>query len=367
MKTGLERRVAAVYAARREKAERECSERTREVHASYPEIARFDRAIADTGASMLSATLLPGNEADARIAALASEKGRFVAQRAAFLDERGVEEDFDRPHWVCPICRDTGLVDDDPPTGRHQRCRCHDAILVPMLFERANLGQLDGLTFEKFDPKLFSGQPDPERYQSEASPLENILGIRKACEAFCEAFEEPGTRDLLFVGRPGTGKTFLAGAIAARMLERTRTVLYLSAPSLFEAISNYRTLTASFRPDEDRLEHAAETYDRILESELLIIDDLGTEMPTASRIPELLTVLNTRMGPRHGSARHTIVATNLEAKNIIRDTYDERVLSRLYGGFAIYRFFGEDLRQTQRLRRAPSRPARPRPEGPAAP
>jgi DNA replication protein DnaC len=370
VRNGLERRIAAIYAARREKAERERGERVRAVHATYPEITEFDRAIADQGAAMLSATLLPGSDAAGRIDSLAAGKRRLDAQRAAFLAEKDIEADFDQPHWICPICRDTGLVDDDPPTGRHVRCHCHDAILIPMLFERANLGLLDGLTFDRFDATLFSDRPDKDRYSSEVSPRANVLGIRKACETFCEEFDEPGTRDLLFVGRPGTGKTFLAGAIADRMLQKTRTVLYMSAPNLFEAISNFRTLTASFRPDEDRFERASETYDRILECELLIVDDLGTEMPTSSRIPELLSVLNTRMGPRHGSVRHTIVATNLEAKDI-RDAYDERVLSRLTGGFAIYRFFGEDLRQTLRQRRAPARGGAavrsPRPEGTEGP
>ena len=74
MRNGLERRIAAVYAARREKAERACAERTREVHASYPEIAGFDRVVADAGASMLSATLLPEKEASARLEALAAAR-----------------------------------------------------------------------------------------------------------------------------------------------------------------------------------------------------------------------------------------------------------------------------------------------------
>jgi DNA replication protein DnaC len=350
MRNGLERRVAAVYAARREKAERDRAERVRSVHATYPELIDYDRAISDAGARMLSAVAEPGPMAAARVAALAEEKTRLVANRGAYLLGRDVELDFDRPHWICAVCRDTGLVDEDPPTGNHQRCRCHDAILIPMLFERANLGVIDGMSFERFDPTLFSNQPDKEHFQSDLSPRANINGIRKACETFCDEFDAPVTRDMLFVGRPGTGKTFLCGAVADRMLQRTRSVLYMSAPSLFEAISNFRTLTASFHPDEDRLETATETYDRILECELLIIDDLGTEMPSSARIPELLSVLNTRMGPRHGTARHTIVATNLEAKDI-RDGYDERVLSRLYGAFAVYRFYGEDLRQTLRQRR----------------
>ncbi len=357
MKNGLERRVAAVYAARREKAERDRAERVRSVHATYPELVEYDRAVSDAGARMLSAVADPGPFAEARVAAIAEEKAHLVAHRTAYLLSKGVEADFDRPHWTCGICRDTGLVDEDPPTGNHRRCRCHDAILIPMLFERANLGVIDGMSFERFDPTLFSDLADKALFQSDLSPRANILGIRKACETFCDAFDAPGTRDLLFVGRPGTGKTFLCGTIADRMLQRTRSVLYMSAPSLFEAISNFRTLTASFHPDEDRLETATETYDRILECELLIVDDLGTEMPSSARIPELLTVLNTRMGPRHGTARHTIVSTNLEAKDI-RDGYDERVLSRLYGAFAVYRFYGEDLRQTLRQRRSTaSRPS----------
>ena len=108
-------------------------------------------------------------------------------------------------------------------------------------------------------------------------------------------------------------------------------------------INEYRVVSASFSPDKERLEKASDAYNDILESDLLIIDDLGTETSNANRQPELLTVINHRTG----QSGKMIITTNLGMTDLM-NYYDERLISRIYGGFSVYKFFGEDIRMIQR-------------------
>lgn len=241
--------------------------------------------------------------------------------------------------YACRTCSDTGYVGTS-------RCACYQSKLIPLLFESANLRHLKDISFDQFDETLFSDQPDPKRYQSDLSPRAQIKGIRQACERFISAFDDPDTRNLFFVGKPGTGKTYLMACVAHALIEKGRTVLYLPAAQLFDALAEYRVLSTSFHPDEIRFEKSSAMQDTILNCELLLIDDLGTEFASAARYPELLQVLDQRTGP----ARRTILSSNVEA-GLMREVYDERLLSRLYGGFAVYRFIGEDIRFIQNQRR----------------
>lgn len=333
MQATISRAVAQEYERRRFAAEQARDRQVESVYRQWPEVEELDRAIAAAGADLLLEAIDPSRPHQA-----ASRKAELTAKRQALLDRAGLAG-FDRIRYACPACLDTGQV-------RNQRCACYQTVLIPLLSANANLRALESFNFSQFDESLFSDQPDQDRYQSELSPRQQMLGLRQACLRFVQDFDRPETRSLLFVGKPGTGKTFLMACVARALLDQGRSVLYLSAPQLFESLQEYRTLLASFNPDDIRLEKAAALHESLMTCDLLLIDDLGTEAGAASRYADLLTVIDSRSLP----TLKTIISSNSDPATL-RDTYDERLLSRLVGGFAVYRFFGEDVRMVMNRRR----------------
>jgi DNA replication protein DnaC len=331
------REIARIYEQRRLQAEQACALTVSHTYRQHPEIEQIDRELAGAGADLLLEAIEPGRPQKAR-----QVMDQLKAERRGWLARLGVPEDFDQPRYACSACRDSGQVNG-------QRCSCYQAILIPLLTDEANLAHLQHMTFSAFDASLFSDQPNPEQYQSDLSPRRQIEGLRKISERFVATFDQPATRSMLFVGKPGTGKTFLMACIARALINNGRSVLYLSAPQLFDHMQEQRTLLASFNPDPIRLEHSLAMRDSIMGCSLLLIDDLGTEPGVASRYADLLAVIDGRQGPD----RKMIISSNADPASL-RDQYDERLLSRLVGGFAVYRFFGEDVRLALNRRRRSS-------------
>jgi DNA replication protein DnaC len=340
MAASINRKIAGIYDQRRLAAELARDRLVEQAYSKWPDLRALDRAIASAGADLLLEAIEPGRP---RQADLSLQKRRL--QRTRLLEQIGLAADFDQVRYTCSLCQDTGWMG-----GRtdHQRCSCYRSILIPMLSEQANLSHLAGQTFQAFDETLFQDQPDPVRYQSELSPRQQIKGLRRACEQFVRQFEQPETRNLLFVGKPGTGKTYLMACVAHSLLDLGHSVYYLSAPQLFDQLQEHRTLLASFNPDNTRMERSDALQDILQSCDLLLIDDLGTEAGAAARYADLLGVIDSRTQP----GLKTIISTNADPASL-RDQYDERLLSRLVGGFAVYRFFGEDVRLQLNRRRRP--------------
>jgi len=325
--TSIARAIAREYDRRRQSAEADRVRRRAHVYAAHPDLADLDRQLAAAGADLLLEIIEPGRPQRAE-----ARRQELLDRRQIILAQLGIAPDFDQLRPTCPLCQDTGIA-------HGQRCSCHRQILVPLLAGQANLHNQASLTFAQFDASLFSDQRDPARYRTERSPREQILALRQVCEQYVQQFGALKQPNLLFVGPPGTGKTFLMACMANALLEQGHSVLYTTAPDLFEIMSNYRTMLASFHPDEIRYEQAVALHDLVFHADLLLVDDLGTEPAAASRYADLLGIIDRRTG----EGLHTLISSNADPA-ALRDTYDERLLSRLMGSFAIYRFFGPDVR-----------------------
>jgi DNA replication protein DnaC len=146
---------------------------------------------------------------------------------------------------------------------------------------------------------------------------------------------DPGQSNLYFYGAVGTGKTFMAKSTGLELLKRGHTVLYLSAPVLFDVIRRAR-----FSPDDSELDA---TYRDLVETQLLILDDLGTEPASDARYAEFLTLLEARKTRASHHMARTIISSNLDLKQIYQ-AYNERIASRILGEFEPIKFFGDDIR-----------------------
>ena len=149
---------------------------------------------------------------------------------------------------------------------------------------------------------------------------------------FIKNFDNPQEKNLLFTGNTGIGKTYLTNCIANELLKQGKTVLYQTAPVMLDSILDYR-----FGKNNDF------NYNDLLNVDLLIIDDLGTENANNIKYSELFNILNTRLLNQNNHVTKTIISTNLSLNHLFK-TYDERIFSRLVGYYNICRFFGEDLR-----------------------
>lgn len=131
------------------------------------------------------------------------------------------------------------------------------------------------------------------------------------------------------------GKTFMSNCIAAELLKKGKTVLYQTSPILLESVIDYKL--------SRNKDNKNNIYNSVLETDLLIIDDLGTESLNSMKLSELFTILNTRTLNLNGKITKTIISTNLNINDIFNN-YEERIGSRIAGYYDIYYFFGDDLR-----------------------
>ncbi|NLV47425.1 MAG: ATP-binding protein [Clostridiaceae bacterium] len=330
----IAREIAQIYEQKRQLAEKSRDSQVAAIYAEYPEIESIDRELAIAGADLLLEAIDPGRPANA-----ARRIRDLKRRRVELLKQYQIPLHFDQVRYSCSRCQDTGYIDGS-------NCRCYQAVLVPLLTDESNMTHLHGISFKTFDPSLFSNQTNPETYQSPLSPRQQIMGLKKAGERFVECFDDPETRSMLFIGKPGTGKTFLMACIGHALLQQGHSVLYVSAPGLFDWWQNHRVLLTSFNPDPVRLENSLAFQSSLFNSSLLLIDDLGTESASNARYGDLLSIIDNR----HGAGRKIIISSNIDPAQF-RDQYDERLLSRLIGGFSVYRFFGEDVRLKRSERR----------------
>lgn len=260
----------------------------------------------------------------ARAAGRMAEWNRRIAQK---LVQGGLGVDFLQPVYTCPACRDEGFVYD--PSRR--MCDCMRREYNRRVMELNGLGEGTG-SFETFDPSRFSETPD-ERGVSQRTVAELN---RDVCLRYADSFPDTRPRDLLLIGKTGLGKTFLMQCIARRVAERGCLPTYTSAYRLFETARQ-----AYIDNDGSRLAP-------LMEAQLLMIDDLGTEpLMNNVTVTQLFNLLN----ERQLNGRHTVLSTNLSMNELL-DRYTERVASRLMDAESCMRlsFVGEDIRRRRRPR-----------------
>lgn len=306
--------------------EAETNRRHAEVYARLPELREIDQKIR---ALMLELVGLALGKSGRDAAALEEESLELQARRAELLVKNGWPERYLDEIVSCPLCRDTGHL----PDGA--MCRCLLALYKKeQTKELSSLLRLGDETFERFNLNYYPAAADPESGESPRRCMERTLDV---CRRYANAFDANLT-NLLFHGGPGLGKTFLSTAIAKVVSEKGYSVVYDTVSSVLSAFE-----TQKFSRDADEAEQASSRARQILDCDLLILDDLGTEMPTAFSVSALYTVVNSRLR----SGRKTIISTNLDPGQL-RSRYGQQLASRLEGEYLWLEFLGQDIRMLKK-------------------
>lgn len=252
-------------------------------------------------------------------------------EKESILKENNIPQDYLKPIYECNICNDTGYI--KSASTATTMCSCLKQKLLDIAYNNSNISNLDKENFQNFRETLFS---DVVSDKFNLSPRQNIINIKQKCIEFVDNIDNPDYHNLLFTGNTGLGKTYMSNCIANEVIKKGKSVLYQTAPVLLENIidnkfNKYKTA------NKDNF------YKQVLEANLLIIDDLGTECLNSMKLSELFTILNTRLLNLNNRITKTIISTNLSINNIFKN-YEERIGSRIAGYYDIYYFFGDDLR-----------------------
>ena len=275
----------------------------------------------------ISKTILLNKNSD-KIEKLNIELEELKKEKQDLLNKLNIKNDFFIPEYSCKLCNDTGYFVDN----NQIMCTCLKQKLLNIQYNKSNISSLENENFDNFNINIFSDEKDSNKYNSNISPKENIEKIKEIALEFIENFDDPQQKNLLFTGNTGLGKTYLTNCIANELLKQGKTVLYQTAPVMLDSILDYR-----FGKNNEF------NYNDLLNVDLLIIDDLGTESSNNMKFSELFNILNTRLLNQNNHITKTIISTNLSLNHLFK-TYDERIFSRLVGYYNICRFFGEDLR-----------------------
>lgn len=297
------------YARMREENLREHDRRMAEVSAKSPrlgEIAEQSRALFMRQARFILAR--PADVEKMREETL-SKAAQLRSEQEKLLASLGLSADYLDPVYHCAACRDTGYVGE----GVRSMCSCMEKRLIDRMYDSARERGTAEQRFEAFNKDIF---PDDELVDGVNTQRKIALRARRMCQQYADDYPETDTLNLLLTGNTGLGKTFLLHCIENRLLDRGFSPICVTAYRLFETMRG-----THFSDPEKRSE-----FTQLTECDILLIDDLGTE-PVMQNITReyLFTLLNERMTQR----RHTVVATNLGARELM-EIYGERVFSRLF-------------------------------------
>ncbi|MCD8083730.1 MAG: ATP-binding protein [Clostridiales bacterium] len=312
------------YEERQLKGRHEQEERQREVYARIPQMEALDREIGIRSAAC-ARRVLDGDTA-ARDQ-LREDMAQIRRQKADLMRQAGFPEDYLKVHYSCPDCKDTGYVEG-------KRCRCFERERIRILYAQSNIQEI--LERENFDTFSFSWYDDRERIPGlGVTELAYMRRVERRLREFVRDFPDGG-QNILFTGSTGVGKTFLSNCVARALMDRGISVICLSSDGLFELLSRSRF-------GREGQEEAEEAGEYILDCDMLILDDLGTELNNTFVSSQLFHVINERIGRRRG----TIISTNL-SMDLLRDAYSDRVTSRLMSCYMTIPLYGADIRMKKR-------------------
>jgi len=303
------------YEKRRDESRFQTEKRLAFVYENIPGYKEIDTDIATISVAQVKKYLNGDEDAIISSKILLSEKTKTKEE---LLANAGLSKNYLEPVFQCSSCNDTGYVE-------LKKCQCLRQTIIDLLYEQSGIKEM--LKSENFS------QLDYSYYQGE--DLSRFSKAVEKCKHFCTNF---GYQNFFFYGTVGTGKSFLSGCIAKELIDKGYSVIYFTATELFATLSrfsfDYKT--------KDELHILRED---LTTCDLLIIDDLGTELPNNFTKSQLFTCLNTR----HLNQKATIISTNLSLEEL-SNLYSERIFSRITSNYELLYLSGADIRMIKKLK-----------------
>ena len=321
------------YEQKKRDAEFDLQKRKEKIYKKIPRLEEIDDKINKISIQKTKSILI-NQLTNSLNTELENELLTLRAEKDEILKRENIDLSYFKPKYECTKCNDTGYI--TYPDRKAEMCSCLKQRLINLLYNKSNLSNLQKENFGNFNFNRFSDEVNIQKYNMNISPRENIKNIKEASENFIKNFSNPETKNLFFTGNTGLGKTYMTNCIANEMLKQGKTVLYQTAPVLLENIIDNKFTKYKTNSTND-------FNNQVLNVDLLIIDDLGTECINSMKLSELFTILNSRSLNLNNKITKTIISTNLSIEKIF-NVYEERIGSRIAGFYDIYYFFGDDLR-----------------------
>ena len=297
--------------------------RQQNVYNKVPEVSLINKEISSLSVKQ-ARKLLEGDEN--ALSELREQVKLLSKQKEALMVQAGFPADYLEPIYDCPDCKDTGYVN-------NQKCHCFRKAAIELLYTQSNVKNI--LADENFD--TFSFRYYSENHVDPKTGRSSLETMKKAHQAALEFVDTFSTefRNLFLYGDTGVGKTFLSNCIAKELIDRSHSVIYFTAHELFDTLAK-----SKFGKDES----ADEMNEHILDCDLLIIDDLGTELANTFTVSQLFICINERILRR----KSTIISTNLSLESLV-NTYSERTFSRITSNYTMLKLTGDDIRIKKKL------------------
>ena len=307
--------ILRIYAAKQAASRQELDARLARIHDEIPGLKEVEEKIVSRRASKVRQAVMGRDDG-----AGGSEESldELISRKEALLSSHGYTAEDLEPKFTCPDCRDTGFTEGE-------KCHCFVQAEIDLLYSQSELKEvLERENFSTFSYEWYEGE-------DRAVMRQNVAAARMFIEDF-----DTSPQNLLLMGGVGTGKTFLSNCIAKELIESRHSVVYLTAFRLFELLSR-----SAF---SGRREGAADTDPYIFDCDLLIIDDLGTELSNSFTVSQFFLCINERMLRR----KSTLISTNLDMEGL-RRIYTERTFSRIISSYTIRKLPGKDIRLKKQL------------------
>ena len=302
MKTYEEKQLAGRHALDR---------RLEFVNKTIPEYQEISSRISSLSLEQ-AAKLLDGDES--ALTELKDSIARLRDRKRQLLINAGLPSDYLELKYICPDCKDTGYIG-------NEKCHCFKQQIISLLYQQSNIqDMLNENNFSTLSYDFYEGE--------DLLHFENAV---KTCKDFIDCFNS-GYHNLFFYGTVGTGKSFLSGCVAKELMDRGHSVIYFSSTGLFEKLSQ---ITFDYNAKEE----LADLYEDLYSCDLLIIDELGTELTNNFSSSQFFSCLNERILRK----KSIIISTNLSLQEL-RDRYSDRIFSRITSNFKLCKITGPDIR-----------------------